>query len=223
MMPEFTVVLKTAIERRPMGMTEDQLMGLDTYPIFDTAYRAQLNAKIRDHFWNREIGLETVEMFRFSMRRKMNEVMPIYNQFYASQTLAVDPFITFDTSTDTENSSISNATNSSVANSKARAVNQDFPQTLLSENGDYASDAVNNVSESTSSADADTTDESAGTVNTRGFSGAMSDLLLRYRDTFLNIDMQVIAELDTCFMGLWSNNDETFDYGYGQGYLGWGY
>jgi len=221
-MPEFTVVFKDALERRrPPEMTEAQFMGLDTYPIFNDAYRAPLNAKIRDHFWNREIGQETVEMWRFAMRRKMNEVMPIYNQFYQSQLLTVDPFITFDTSTDTENTSVSNATNSSTADSTARAVNQDFPQVMLSPDNDYASDAVNNKSQSTSSADADSTDESTGTVNTRGFSGAMSDLLLRYRDTFLNIDMQVIAELDGCFMGLWSNNDETFPNSYG--YYPWGY
>lgn len=220
-MPEFTVVFKTALERRDPVMTEAQFMGLDTYPIFDVAYRTQLNNKIRDHFWNREIGQETVEMWRFAMRRKMNEVMPLYNRFYESELLTVEPFITFDTSTDTENNSTSVATNSSTAGSKARAVNQDFPQVMLSPDNDYASDAVNNVSESTSSADADSTDESTGTVNTRGFSGAMSDLLLRYRDTFLNIDMQVIAELDGCFMGLWSNNDETFPSGYGD-YL-WGY
>lgn len=217
-MPEFTVVFKTALERRDPAMTQAQFMGLDTYPIFDTAYREPLNAKIRDHFWNREIGLETVEMWRFAMRRKMNEVMPLYNRFYETELLTVDPFITFDTSTDTENTSVSNATNTGTANTTARAVNQDFPQVMLSPDNDYASDAVNNKSESTSSADADSTDESTGTVNTRGFSGAMSDLLLRYRDTFLNIDMQVIAELDGCFMGLWSNNDETFSYGYPWGY-----
>lgn len=220
-MPEFTVVLKDALERKPDSLTRDQFLGLDTYPIFDAAYRTQLNNKIVDHFQFREIGLETVEMFRVFIRRTMNERMPIYNQFYQSQTLTIDPFITFDTETDTTNNSISLATNSSLANAKARAVNQDFPQTMLSENGDYASDAVNNVSDSTSSGEADSTDESSGTVNTRGFSGAMSDLLLRYRDTFLNIDMQVIAELDGCFMGLWSNNDETFPHRYG--YIGWGY
>lgn len=222
-MPEFTVVLRDAIARKPDSLTRDQFVGLDSYPIFDEAYRAGLNNKIVDHFQLREIGLETVEMFRVFIRRTMNERMPIYNQFYRSQILTVDPFITFDTSTSTENNSTSTATNSSLANAKARAVNQDFPQTLLSENGDYASDAVNNVSESTSSGDADSTDESTGTVNTRGFSGAMSDLLLRYRETFINIDMQVIAELDRCFMGLWSNNDETFPHRWGYGYIGWGY
>lgn len=220
-MPEFTVVLKDAIARRTADLTIDECVGLDSYPIFDPAYRGPLNAKIIEHFQFREIGAETVEMFRVFVRRKMNEIMPLYNQFYESQILAVEPFITFDTTTDTENNSISTATNSSVAESKARAVSQDFPQTLLSEVGDYASDASNNVANSENTAEADTTDESTGSVNTRGFSGAMSDLLLRYRETFLNIDMQVIAELDVCFMGLWSNGDETFSYPYGS--TGWGF
>lgn len=220
-MPEYTVVLKDAIARKPDSLTRDQYVGLHEYPIFDEAYREKLNDKIIDHFQFREIGLETVEMFRVFVQRKMNEIMPLYNQFYESETLAVDPFITFDTDTDTVNNSTSVATNSSLANAKSRAVDQDFPQTMLSENGDYASGAVNNVSDSTSSGEADSTDESIGTVNTRGFSGAMSDLLLRYRDTFLNIDMQVISELDGLFMGLWSNSDETFPHRYG--FTGWGF
>lgn len=203
-MAEFTMVLKRVIELSPD-------IGLGEYPIFDEAYRAPLNKKIIDHYWNQEIGVETIDMFRMVMKRKMNEIMPIYNQFYESQLLAVDPFITFDTTTDTANSSTSAATNNSTANSKGRAVSSDFPQNQLSENGDYASSATDNVGETANVGSADSTDESTGTVSTRGFSGAMADLLLRYRETFLNIDMQIIAELSECFMLIWSNNDETFN------------
>ena len=41
--------------------------------------------------------------------------------------------------------------------------------------------------------------------NVIGYDGiAPADLLLKWRDTFLNIDMQVIASLETLFMGLWN-------------------
>ena len=36
-----------------------------------------------------------------------------------------------------------------------------------------------------------------------GFTVSQSELLLTYRKTFLNIDMDVIRELDSLFMGLW--------------------
>lgn len=220
-MPEFTIVLKDAIDRMPAeGYTRDSWLGLDTYPIFDTAYRAGLNQKIVDHFWNQEIGLETIELFRFAVRRKMNEVMPMYNQFYQSQLLDVDPFLTFDSTTTTENTTVSVATNSSTADSKGRAVSSEFPQNQLSANGDYATSATDNVGNAVNAAEANSNDESTGSVNTKGFSGAMADLLLRYRETFLNIDLQIITELQECFMLVCSNNDETFPR-QTYGYIGW--
>lgn len=206
-MAEFTMVLKDVLELSPN-------IGLNDYPIFDEAYREGLNKKIIDHYWNQEIGVETIDMFILVVKRKMNEIMPIYNQFYESQLLAIDPFLTFDTTTDTENSSISTGTNGSTSNSQGRAVSSDTPQTQLSANGDYATGITDNVGESINTGEADSADESTGLVNTKGFSGAMSDLLLRYRETFLNIDMQIIAELKECFMMIWSNNDETFSRSY---------
>ena len=50
-------------------------IGLSTYPIFDEEYRTQLNNKIIDHFYFREIGMETVDNFAWFLRRKMNEIM----------------------------------------------------------------------------------------------------------------------------------------------------
>lgn len=213
-MAEFTMYLKDVIENT------DGHIGLDDYPIFDVAYRAQLNKKITDHFWNREIGVETIDMFVFAVKRKMNEIMPLYNQFYQTQLLDVDPFITFDSATESSNQAESIATNTSDAKSTARAVNSDTPQTQLAGNEDYATGIVDNVAESTNTGDANSSDSSLGSVNTRGFSGAMSDLLIRYRDTFLNIDMQIIAELEDCFMQLWSTGDEYFPR---QTLIGWWY
>jgi len=51
-------------------------LGLSEYPIFDEEYRVGLNKKIIDHFWNREIGHESVDQFKFNLKRRMNEVMP---------------------------------------------------------------------------------------------------------------------------------------------------
>lgn len=201
-MAEFTMYLKEVIENT------DGHIGLDDYPIFDAAYRAPLNKKIEDHFLNREIGVETVDMFVFAVKRKMNEIMPLYNQFYQSQLLIVEPFITFDSSTESSNQAESIAENASTSNSVARTVQSDMPQTQLAGNEDYASSAADNVGESNNTGNANSSDSSLGSVNTRGFSGAMSDLLLRYRDTFLNIDMQIIAELEDCFMQLWSTGQE---------------
>lgn len=209
-MPEFTITVQEIFEIRG----EDFNIGLDVYPIYDVAYRPILNKKILDHYWNQEIGLETVELFVFNLRRKMNEIMPLYNQFYTSQLLAVEPFITFDTDSTTNTESESEATNTGTSEAKTRAASSEPPQMQLSADEDYATGVTDNISEADNSATANSNETSTGTVNTRGFSGAMSDLLLRYRDTFLNIDVQIIEECRELFMGLWSNGDETFNHGW---------
>lgn len=42
----------------------------------------------------REIGLETLELFRYFMRMKMWEIMPYYNQLYKSELIEFDPLST---------------------------------------------------------------------------------------------------------------------------------
>lgn len=209
-MPEFTITVQEIFEIRG----EDFNIGLDVYPIYDVAYRPVLNKKILDHYWNQEIGLETIELFVFNLRRKMNEIMPLYNQFYTSQLLEVDPFITFESDSSTNTESESAATNAANSEAKTRAASSEPPQMQLSENEDYATGVTDNITNAENSATANSNETSLGTVNTRGFSGAMSDLLLRYRDTFLNIDVQIIEECRELFMGLWSNGDETFSHGW---------
>lgn len=67
---------------------------LNEYPIFDENYRQKLNQKIINHYYFREIGFETVGLFRFYLKQTMNEIMPYYNQLYESALLEIDPLNT---------------------------------------------------------------------------------------------------------------------------------
>lgn len=212
-MPAFTVELWRAIE------FTDGDIGLSTYPIFDQAYRPKLNKKIIDHYYNREIGLETVDLFVHATRTKMNEIMPYYNQLYKSELLEVDPFLTFDTratNTATQASSTeseSSGESGSMSEAMSRAVNSSFPQMMLSGNKDYATEGADNRSSSESTGESSETStvgvsgESEAETVSRGFNGAMSELLNRYRDTFLNVDMMVISSLEELFMQIWNTGD----------------
>lgn len=61
------------------------------FPIFDEAYRVGLEKKILKHFYTREIGFETVGLWKLKLETKMNEIMPYYNQLYESRLLQFDP------------------------------------------------------------------------------------------------------------------------------------
>ena len=66
-------------------------IGLKDYPIFNEEYRTHLNEMIINHFYFREIGLETPAKFAFCMKRKLNEIMWRYNKLYEIRMTKFNP------------------------------------------------------------------------------------------------------------------------------------
>lgn len=61
------------------------------FPIFDESYRTVLETKILRHYYTREIGLETVGLWKLKLNTKLNEIMPFYNQLYKSELIEFNP------------------------------------------------------------------------------------------------------------------------------------
>ena len=53
--------------------------------------RDRLLPKILLHYYTREIGFETVGLWRLKLNQKMREILPYYNQLYASEDIEYDP------------------------------------------------------------------------------------------------------------------------------------
>lgn len=212
-MATFTVPFWKALELDPSIETDV----LAKYPLFDEDHREVLNQKIRDEYWNQEIGQETVSMFKLTLKRELNKIMPLYNQYYESEKHRIaDPFLTTDIKTEGSVTSSTEAegesSTDSATDAKARAVSSETPQTMLSGHGDYATGAQDNVSNTTATGAA--TEKSTSLQDqiqdsrTYGFSGNKPGLLLALRETFINIDDQILTDLAGCFMLIWSNGDE---------------
>lgn len=213
-MATYTMELYRAVEVSPDGD-----IGLNQYQIWDENYRSQLNSKIINHYHNREIGLETVDMFRFAMRRRMAEIMPFYNDLYKTTKLDFDPLSTIDIKTLNNGVSTSESTGTSVSEtnttntSGSRAVNSQMPQNMLSGQGDYATSAADTNSQSSGggtgqdTSEAATTDNTTNDSRTSGYQGVASDLVMRYRDSLLNVDLMIVGELSDLFMMVWGNAD----------------
>lgn len=226
-MATFTMELWKAIELDPT--IESGILA--EYRLFEEAHRPVLNRKILNHFHNREIGMETVSLFRLALKRKLDEIMPLYNQQYEISAIEFNQLETVrinnaNTTTGTTASN-SESSNESASGAKSRAVAQELPQTLLANNGDYATSAQDNVSDTTATATA--TDQNTvnqdGTQNsvTTGFQGNAALMILQYRQSLVNIDMMIIEELQNLFMLLWNNGDEHTVNSSGQfGYFGYG-
>jgi hypothetical protein len=248
----------------PVLPDEGILAGLGTYPIFNPAYRKVLNGKIIDEYFTREIGTETIDNWTLMIRRKMDQIMPYYNKLYLSEEIPYEALATMlihsvgTSNTDelaeshavndtTENvignvhaETVGDSTN--IADSTARAVQSNTPQTMLAGNEDYATSASDSKSHSDGSAttnqtsDSDNINDTIGNSvldtdslgNTKtdtdtmvtGYQGAASDLINKYRNTLLNIDTAVLLELQDCFMGLLNNGDS---YSSSNNYYGWAY
>lgn len=266
-------------------------IGLKNYPIFDENYRVLLNQKIINHYYFREIGMETAELFKRYLNTTMNEIMPYYNQLYKSELLEFNPFYNVDKNivadknnnsvsdfignttdkkqqnADTENTqtnngkqqtttaatsvgeSVGNSKGSGKTTNKSKRVSSDTPQGFLSINSidreTYASAAemangetvneftVNDTKATSNNSESGTTEQTnvaetkakgntttnattetdtANKTTSNDFENYVShvigksegetysEMLLKFRDTFLNIDMMIIDELKTCFM-----------------------
>lgn len=66
------------------------------YPIFDEAYREVLESKILKHYYTREIGMETVSLWKLKLAVRMSEIMPYYNKLYTSELIEFNPMYDVD-------------------------------------------------------------------------------------------------------------------------------
>lgn len=200
------------------------------YPIYDENYRSVLETKILKHFYTREIGLETYGLWKLKLDTKMNEIMPYYNQLYRSALLEFNPLWTDDLTIDhnkgtdgtslnvNEKDNTTDGTNVENSNSTSRNKYSDTPQGSLQniENDTYLTNArkitdddnrigvnvVNNKGKEQNNNVFSNIEDYLEHVKGRRGKDA-SELLLKYRKTFLNIDMQIIDELEELFMHLW--------------------
>lgn len=212
-------------QRIQIGMSH--LFDFD-YPIFNEEYRPVLNRNILNHYYFREIGLETMETFKFFLSAKMNLIMPYYNQLYESAQLKLDPLNNHSINESHTKDNTGNLT-SNLTSDRKTAYNDnkddtegvkshdlysDTPQGVLA-GGDYATSLNESTNDRTytsdlvhSGTDDLTSDTKQNVTNLEkfirsriGFEGiSQSELLLKYRETFINIDNMIIKELGDLFM-----------------------
>ena len=173
------------------------------WPIFDEAYRLGLEEKILRHYYTREIGEETVGLWKLRLEDRLNLVMPKYNQLYESAKLEFNPFYDVDYTRQGTNSG--EGTSSGTTNSTGNNMHSDTPQNGLESvlNGEYLTDADVSNSESSSSSKNSSSGEFQESIKGKMPGTSYSRLLKEYRQTFLNIDRMVIDELNDLFMGVW--------------------
>lgn len=216
--------------------------GVETYPIFDEAYRKQLNQTLYEIYCYREIGFETIDIFRQQVAAKMRLVMPYYNQLYESAKLQYDPLSAVDMTTWTDANQSGSGNQKSTSSSESTSSGEStsagrehaYPGSPIYKEGDYATTgttsegrtAGKNGQKATSDASHSDMAESHARSGQRGRMTSGAALVTEYRQAMINVDQMVVAELEPLFMGIASSGDahvgSDATYPFGLWYPWWG-
>lgn len=196
-MSKFTTEVRYIVDTLGTGETIEEkiataapLIFSDIWTTSDADYKPTLEAKILRHYYMREIGAETYELWRFQINSTLSEITPKYNAIYKSmeawqnnllsninvtesQELTNNQDTTANTSTSdsTQNSSestgknITSGTNSGTSNADAWQEYNDTPQGGLDgiTSGKYLTNATRNRSENGSNTSTEGTSETTNT------------------------------------------------------------
>ena len=183
------------------------------YPSFYTGEeKTKFERKVIDHYYFRQIGQETVGRFLHMFRTRVREIMPYYVQLYESEKLMQDiedPFATVDYTETFEQESSGQSSASTMNTSEADNLRKfsNTPQGSVSNIENYMTEATQD--ESTASDTGSSETESSGTIkHTLTKKGAMGVTtfghdMIEYRQSFLNIDLMVINDLNDLFLGVY--------------------
>lgn len=162
----------------------------------------RLAHKILDHYFVREIGFETVGLFKHYAKVAMQEIMEEKLPLIYSASISYDPLVNVNF---TETYTGENA-GSSESSSNGLTIQSDTPQGNINKEdilaGHYAS--------STSGTDMDdstsTTGSESYTKTTKGNSGVSATaqkMIEQYRENIIMIDRDIIKDLSSLFMSIY--------------------
>lgn len=195
------------------------------FPIFDEEYRAELCKKILRHYYTREICCETVGRWKLFLSDKMKNIMPYYNQLYQSELLKIQPLVSVERSVEhkgegkdshsTQRNDSNNSQTTATGSTDTWSYYSDTPQGGIEgiQNNEYLTNATHNTGTdgTTSTLEGGSSGSETGSGErsdsyvdkVSGFEGNQSEMLLKFRETFLNIDMMIIDELKDLFFILY--------------------
>lgn len=172
-------------------LTPDQIETIETAGLWT---KEKLANKIINHFYMREIGLETPALFKIKLKSMLDEIMEEYLPVIYSTAIKYDPLVNVDY-TETY-------TGSDTNNGSSLSVNSDTPQGQISKTeilaGKYAS--------TTGASEASNTNNQNYTKRVKGNSGVSATaqrMIMQYRENIRTTTKDIIDKLEPLFMGIY--------------------
>ena len=183
-------------------LTEDEI---EVITDRGTWSKEKLAKKIVDHYFFKEIGFETIAMFKHYAKVQMQEIMESKLPLIYSASIEYDPMINVDY-TETFNRNLGTSQSNSSSGSGV-VISSDTPQTNITKAnilaGNYASNASASEQEASGTATTQTGENYSKNVKgNSGVSATAQKMIEQYRQNIRAIDYEIIRELDDLFMGL---------------------
>lgn len=191
------------------------------FPIFEESYRPILEHKILLHYYMREIGQETVALWKLSLNERLNLIMPYYNTLYTALQNKYKIMSDVDLEElylgnrdETGNfAGITNANASDNGSTSGQTMSSDFPQAAVVGSKDYYSGSTESTADSNNTTTSETKTDNTNKITTddnhiltkTGMTGMRTrgQILADYTQDLFNIDLRIIRELNDLFFLLY--------------------
>ena len=194
-------------------MYEDKNFKLFDFPynLYDNDLKPWFEEKFYQHFMFYEIGFDTIGMFKQRLMSKLNDIFPYYKQLYETEIRAKG--IDFMLNKDLKESYVRELTSNSNSNQESNVTSNGLSTAgqltpSLIANSQKIDKFMDSAQKDNSSSNSTSTGESTGnskeeyTLTSQGNIGITSsaELLTKWRETLLNIDLMIFEECNDLFM-----------------------
>lgn len=179
------------IELREVVKDSDIFDRCDPFPIWDENHRGELEKKIIEHYYFRQIGFETIGRFIFQLNVRLREIMPRYNQLYKTTLFKYNPIENYNME--------EKGTDTRKANGETLGKYSETPQGEINNliEGKYLTNATHGTDK--------TEGEENHTFTRHGNIGVTTtqQMIEQERKIIIDLDMMIIEDLKDLFLGLW--------------------
>lgn len=177
-------------------LTQEEIAVINEKGVWSKDKLAEL---IIDHYYMREIGLETPALFKHKLKVAMKEIMEEKAPLIYSASIKINPTSEFEIN----NNAQGNTNGNSKTNETGLNIHSNTPQGNINKadilNGTYASDTNGNEGETNNSHSENSTNESHSTGRNR----TQVALIQEYRNSIRMINHEIIQDLAELFIGIY--------------------
>ena len=176
--------------------------------------KGKVARKIIENYRFREIGFETIALFKHYLSFTLKNIMESKLPLIYSASIKYDPLVNVDYKEEYQrkNENTGSSTGNSTNTSSGLSVSSDTPQGQISKTeilqGKYASSTgageSTNTTNDTNNTTSNTNENWSRTMRgNAGISATAQKMIEQYRDNIRAIDYEIIKELNSLFMGLY--------------------